>query len=203
MNQNIFAFLLNHIRKSRWLARARRLFARGRYDSAAGWCQMVLELDRGCKPARQLLDRIRGAAFRDAASRASSEPSLEAELNAAFWSIELERPADVGVHARRATRLHVRSGEPQPSAELMLLRGQASCLNGFYRRAIAELEEAHRLLGTGLTGIEATYYLGLCFLAMSKEAECRRCFSQVVSKYPWLAADRLQDLIEKIQPDSR
>lgn len=182
-----------------WTRRARRLAALGRYNDAAAWCEMALEMDRAHAPAREVLEDVRAVALAQAVAAADAEPSLAAELEAVAWAVETERPPEAAAHARRATRIFARTGEGgDPPPELMLARGEAAYLNGAHERAVEALEKACRLGGAGgFVGIEATYYLGLAHLALGQRDRALARFRFVARKYPWFATDRLADCLEK------
>lgn len=199
MKSNIIARLFNDARKALWMRRARRMLARERFSDAALWCEMTLELDRTFTPARDFLDRVRDEALKRLARRESAEGArswiMEDELDATFWAVEAHRPQEAGEHVRRALRQFVRAnGDAKLPPEMMLARGQVSYVNGWYRRAEEELLAARM---PGFAGFETTYYLGLCALALGKTGDCQRYLGEIVGKHPWLATDRLYDLLEQ------
>jgi len=202
---HVLGRLFNNARKALWMRRAKRFLALGRFGDAALWCEMTLELDRTFSPARELLDTVRDEALKSARSGETADAKgaslIESELDAAFWAIEAERPQEAGEHLRSALRQFLRAGgsalgsQARPSPpELMLARGQVSYINGWYRRAEEELLAARP---PGFAGFEATYYLGLCALALGKNGDCRRYFGEIIGKHPLFATDRLYELLEK------
>jgi tetratricopeptide (TPR) repeat protein len=199
---NILARLLNNTRKTLWMRRAQRLLAKKRHADAAMWCEMALELDRTFAPARELLNRVRDDALREPApgetARTERPSAIEHELDAAFWAVEADRPQEAGEHLRRALRTFAQAnGDARQPPELMLARGEVSYLNGWYGRAWEELRAAQQ---PGFAGYEATYYLGLCALALGKNADSQRYLGEIVGKHPSFATDRLYDLLEKCKP---
>jgi len=198
MNHRNQPSLPTRLRTWLWLRKARRRLHAGDHETAAAWCEAVLELDRSSTTARQLLEEIIEAAVADGRRRmASGALDLPVALTVVGWFLEAEEYAEAAALLRKIQRAVTVAGGRIPwERELMHLRGRVSFHLGCHRRALEELTRTGSR-GAGDLAPENLYYRGLCFLALGEHLQAVACFERLAEEHGWAITQRFLDLIEE------